>query len=170
VHFQWNTSPNPAYHRTIATEVTHTLPAVTAPTDDPKPKALAGSGRLVRPGPQQADRRWLRLVAGRPVRAVTSAFWRGARPHSPLRAARVAVDLEHRPLAPQSGGAALEPPAPPAGQARRRRGGSRERPRAQQKPLVESPCAQRGAWQARRIGRGPAAAKDKAEIRELLSF
>jgi hypothetical protein len=49
--------------------------------DDPDPKALACDGLLLRPGPQQADLRWRRFVAGRPVRAVTSAFlaWCSAR-------------------------------------------------------------------------------------------
>jgi hypothetical protein len=44
---------------------------LTLPTDAPDPKALAWYGLLVRPGPQQADQMWRRLVAGRPVRAVT---------------------------------------------------------------------------------------------------
>jgi len=42
--------------------------------DDADPKALACYGLLVRPGPQQADQRWLRFVAGRPVSAVTRDF------------------------------------------------------------------------------------------------
>jgi hypothetical protein len=37
----------------------------------PRSKALACYGLLVRPQPQQADQRWLRFVAGRPVSAVT---------------------------------------------------------------------------------------------------
>jgi hypothetical protein len=57
------------------TKVTHKVPALTAPTDDPDPQALACDGLLVRPGPQQPDQMWLRLVAGRPVSAVTSDCW-----------------------------------------------------------------------------------------------
>jgi hypothetical protein len=41
------------------------------PTADADPKALACYGLLVRPRPQEADQMWLRLVTGRPVRAVT---------------------------------------------------------------------------------------------------
>jgi DDE superfamily endonuclease len=53
------------------------LQELTLPTDDPDPKALAGYGLLVRPGPQQADQRWRRLVAGRPVSAVPIALLAG---------------------------------------------------------------------------------------------
>jgi hypothetical protein len=55
-------------------EATQKLQELTQPTDDPDPKALACDGLLVRPGPQQADQRWLRFVAGRPVSAVTIAL------------------------------------------------------------------------------------------------
>jgi transposase len=48
--------------------------ALTLPTDDPDPQALACDGRLVRPRPQEADPLGRRFVAGRPVRAVTSDF------------------------------------------------------------------------------------------------
>ena len=57
------------------------LQELTPPTADPDPKALACDGLLVRPGPQQADQMWLRFVTGRPVSAVTIAFWRGAPPN-----------------------------------------------------------------------------------------
>ena len=52
-------------------EATSKRPELTLPTDDPDPKALACDGLLVRPGPPQADQRWLRFVGGRPVSAVT---------------------------------------------------------------------------------------------------
>jgi hypothetical protein len=51
------------------------LQALTAPPDDPNPKALACDGLLVWPGPQQADQMWLQFVAGRPVTVVTIDFW-----------------------------------------------------------------------------------------------
>src|SRR5207244_838879 len=54
---------------------------LTPPTDAPDAKALACYGLLVRPGPHQLDPRWLRLVSGRPVSAVTLAClaWCSAR-------------------------------------------------------------------------------------------
>ncbi len=71
----WSRLAPPDHHGGTATAVTHHLPAVPAPTDDPEPTALAGDGRLVRPGPPQADQRWRRCGAGCPVRAGTSAVW-----------------------------------------------------------------------------------------------
>ena len=47
------------------------MQALARPTADADPKALACYGLLVRPRPQEADQRWLRLVTGRPVSAVT---------------------------------------------------------------------------------------------------
>jgi transposase len=70
----WSRLAQPDQHSWTDTEVTHKLQALTAPTDDPDPKALACYGLLVRPGPQQADQMWLRFVAGRPVSAVTIDF------------------------------------------------------------------------------------------------
>jgi transposase len=70
----WSRLAQPDQQSWTDTEVTHKLQALTAPTDDPDPKALACDGLLVRPGPQQADQMWLRFVAGRPVRAVTIDF------------------------------------------------------------------------------------------------
>jgi hypothetical protein len=67
----WSRLAQPDPHGWTDTAVTHQLPALTAPTDDPAPTALACDGLLVRPGPQQADQMWLRCVAGRPVHAVT---------------------------------------------------------------------------------------------------
>jgi transposase len=70
----WSRLAQPDQQSWTDTEVTHKLQALTAPTDDPDPKALACDGLLVRPGPQQADQMWLRFVAGRPVSAVTIDF------------------------------------------------------------------------------------------------
>jgi hypothetical protein len=52
-------------------EATRTCQALTPPTDDPAPKALACEGRRRRPRPQEAHQRWRRLGAGRPGRAGT---------------------------------------------------------------------------------------------------
>jgi transposase len=70
----WSRLAQPDQHSWTDTEVTHKLQALTAPPDDPDPKALACYGLLVRPGPQQADQMWRRFVAGRPVSAVTIDF------------------------------------------------------------------------------------------------
>jgi hypothetical protein len=70
----WSRLAQPDQHGWTDTDPPHKLQELTPPTDDPDPKALACDGLLVRPGPQQADQRWLRLVAGRPVSAVTIDF------------------------------------------------------------------------------------------------
>lgn len=57
-----------------AAEATQTFQERTPPTDAPDPTALAWYGLLVRPRPQAADQRGLRLVAGRPGSAVTMAL------------------------------------------------------------------------------------------------
>ncbi len=61
----------PDHHGWTDTETTHKVQELTRPTDDPDPQALACYGLLVRPGWPQADQRWRRCVAGRPVSAVT---------------------------------------------------------------------------------------------------
>ena len=61
----------PDHHGWTDTETTHKVQELTRPTDDPDPKALACYGLRVRPGWPQADQRWRRFVAGRPVSAVT---------------------------------------------------------------------------------------------------
>jgi hypothetical protein len=55
-------------------ETTPTWPELPPPTADPDPTALAGDGRLLRPGPPPVAQRWLRLVAGRPGRPVPIAL------------------------------------------------------------------------------------------------
>jgi hypothetical protein len=70
----WNRLAQPHQHGWTDAEATQKLQALTPPTDDPDPKALACNGLLVRPGPQQADQMWRRCVAGRPVSAVTIDF------------------------------------------------------------------------------------------------
>ncbi len=153
----WRRLAQPAPHRGTDAEAQPTWPERTPPPDDPEPKALAGDGLLGRPGPQQADRLWLRCVAGRPVSAGTIDVlaWCSA----PLAAQGLtALVLLWDNAAWPRRQAVRDPPAPPAGQARRRRGASRDLPLAQQKPLAASPGAERGAWQAGRVGSGPAAA------------
>jgi transposase len=70
----WSRLAQPNQHCWSDTEATPKLQELTPPTDATDPKALACYGLLVRPGPQQADRMWLRFVAGRPVSAVTIDF------------------------------------------------------------------------------------------------
>jgi DDE superfamily endonuclease len=70
----WSRLAQPTQHCWTDTETTPRLQELTRPTDDADPKALACYGRLVRPGPSQAEQMWLRFVAGRPVSAVTIAF------------------------------------------------------------------------------------------------
>jgi transposase len=70
----WSRLAQPHQHCWTEAEAIHKLQELTLPTDDPDPKALACDGLLLRPGPQQANQMWLRLVAGRPVSAVTIAF------------------------------------------------------------------------------------------------
>ena len=70
----WSRLAQPDQHGWTDADATPKLQELTPPPDDPDPKALACYGLLVRPGPQQADQRWLRFVAGRPVSAVTIAF------------------------------------------------------------------------------------------------
>jgi DDE superfamily endonuclease len=67
----WSRLAQPDQHCWLAAEATPKLQELTPPTADPDPKALACYGRLVRPGPHQPDRTWLRFVAGRPVSAIT---------------------------------------------------------------------------------------------------
>jgi hypothetical protein len=77
----WSRLAQPNHHAWTEADTKYKLQALTLPTDDPDPKALACYGLLVRPGPQQADQMWLRFVAGRPVSAVTIEFlaWCSAR-------------------------------------------------------------------------------------------
>ena len=70
----WSRLAQPEQHGWTDAEATQKLQELTPATDDPDPKALACYGLLVRPGRPQADQMWLRLVAGRPVSAVTIAF------------------------------------------------------------------------------------------------
>ena len=70
----WSRLAQPDQQGWTDADATHKLQELTPPTDDPDSTALACDGLLVRPGPQQTDQMWLRFVAGRPVRAVTSAF------------------------------------------------------------------------------------------------
>lgn len=67
----WRRLAQPNQHRWTEPEATRKRQERTRPTDEADPKALAWDGLRVRPGPQQAAQRWLRVVAGRPVRAVT---------------------------------------------------------------------------------------------------
>jgi DDE superfamily endonuclease len=67
----WSRLAQPDQHGWTDAEATPKVPALTLPTDDRDPKALACDGLLVRPGPQQADQMWRRFVAGRPVSTVT---------------------------------------------------------------------------------------------------
>src|SRR6266516_7470866 len=70
----WSRLAQPNQHGWTEAEAKDKLQELTLPTDNPAPKALACYGLLVRPGPHQADRMWLRFVAGRPVSAVTREF------------------------------------------------------------------------------------------------
>ena len=70
----WSRLAQPNQYGWTAAQAKHNMQALTLPTDDPDPKALACYGLLVRPAPPQADQMWLRFVAGRPVRAVTIAL------------------------------------------------------------------------------------------------
>jgi hypothetical protein len=153
----WSRLAQPDHHCWTDAEATHKWPELTPLTDDPDPKALACDGLLVRPGPQQADQMWLRCVAGRPVSAVTVDFlaW-GSTPLAAQGLTALVLIWDHASW--HRSQAVREPPAPSAGQARRRRGASRDLSLAQQEPLAESHGAARGAWQASRVGSGPAAA------------
>jgi hypothetical protein len=70
----WSRLAQPNQQAWTEGDANYKLQELTLPTDDPEPKALACSGLLVRPGPQQAEQLWLRFVAGRPVSVVTIAF------------------------------------------------------------------------------------------------
>jgi transposase InsO family protein len=71
----WSRLAQPAQYCWTDTEATPKLHALSSPTDDPDPKALACYGLLLRPeAPQQAEQMWLRFVTGRPVSAVTIEF------------------------------------------------------------------------------------------------
>jgi transposase len=70
----WSRLAQPNQQGWTDAEAQDKLQELTPSTDDPDPKALACYGLLRRPGPLQADQMWLRLVTGRPVRAVTIAF------------------------------------------------------------------------------------------------
>jgi transposase len=70
----WSRLAQPNQHGWTEAEVTYQLQELPPPTGDPDPKALACYGLLLRPGPQQRAQRWLRFVAGRPVRAITIDF------------------------------------------------------------------------------------------------
>jgi hypothetical protein len=67
----WSRLTQPPPHGWTDTEAPPKLQELTPPMDDADPTALAGDGRLLRPGPQQADQRGRRFVAGRPVSPVT---------------------------------------------------------------------------------------------------
>jgi hypothetical protein len=70
----WSRLAQPDHHGWTEAEAKHKWPELTLPPDDAEPKALACDGLLVRPGPPQAEQRWRRCVAGRPVSAVTIDF------------------------------------------------------------------------------------------------
>ena len=70
----WSRLAQPNHHGWTDAAATDKLQELSRPTDDPEPTALACDGLLLRPGRLQADQRWLRLVTGRPVSAVTSDF------------------------------------------------------------------------------------------------
>jgi hypothetical protein len=70
----WSRLAQPNQHCWTDAEAKPQLQELTLPTDDPDPQALACYGLLVRPRPPEADQLWLRFVAGRPVRAVTTDF------------------------------------------------------------------------------------------------
>ena len=70
----WRRLAQPNQHAWTEADATYKLQELTLPLDDPEPKALACYGRLVRPGPQEAEQMGLRFVAGRPVSAVTIDF------------------------------------------------------------------------------------------------
>jgi hypothetical protein len=67
----WSRLAQPNQHGWTDAEATYKLQELTAPTDDPDPKALACYGLLVRPQPRAADQMWRRFVTGRPVSVVT---------------------------------------------------------------------------------------------------
>jgi len=66
----WSRLAQPNQPGWTAAEATYTWQELTAPTDDPDPKALACYGLLVRLQPRAAAQMWLRCVTGRPVRVV----------------------------------------------------------------------------------------------------
>jgi transposase len=67
----WSRLAQPNQPGWTETEATYKLQELTAPTDEPDPKALACDGLLVRPQPRAADQMWRRFVTGRPVSVVT---------------------------------------------------------------------------------------------------
>ena len=70
----WSRLAQPDQHCWTDTAAKQKWQELPPPTDDADPKALAGYGLLVRPGPSQADQMGLRFVTGRPVSAVTIAL------------------------------------------------------------------------------------------------
>lgn len=74
----WSRLAQPAQHRWVAADSGCRLQQHAVDPDDPDPQALACDGGLIRrrPGVEQL---WLRLVAGRPLSAVTTDFLAGCR-------------------------------------------------------------------------------------------
>src|SRR5262249_5324916 len=70
----WSRFACPAVHAWAEGDEPLRLIEQTRPTDDPDPKALACYGLLVRRATDDPDRVWLRLVDGRPVSVLTTAF------------------------------------------------------------------------------------------------
>jgi transposase len=68
----WSRVAQPALH--AWSEDVPRLEQVSAPRDDPDPKALACYGVLVRPGNGAPEAVWLRFVDDRPVSPLTTAF------------------------------------------------------------------------------------------------
>ena len=86
----WSRLAHPARHAWAASNQPLRLVAQTVAKDDPAPKALAGSGLLVRwwdRGPYHGpyhdphEEAWLRFVAGRPLSGITTQFlaWSGTK-------------------------------------------------------------------------------------------
>ena len=70
----WSRLAHPTPHRGEAAAAVTRLQDLTRAKRDPEPHALACSGVLVRRLRSPAEPMWRRLVAGRPVSAVTTAF------------------------------------------------------------------------------------------------
>jgi len=69
----WRRLAQPEQHGWTDAKATQKVQALTPPAAEPAPKALACSGWLVRPQPQQEEHMWLRCVPGRPGSAATIA-------------------------------------------------------------------------------------------------
>lgn len=73
----WRRRAQPNQHGWAAPDAVPTRHALQRPHGDPDPKAIAGSGLLVRHPPRQRGPGRLRFGEGRPVSAVTTAFLAG---------------------------------------------------------------------------------------------